>query len=212
MLLPQTLQQSDPPGRGYTCLGNRLLEEWARSQDVSVSAATEIVSDACKVSRPYAVRWRQTNRPPAKYWATIQQVTGLSPTVWETWELLGREEPEIEPESAKVEKAPPRELGTTRDELRGTVQEIDLARNKGGLTPAQVATLLGKRTSALTALARLEDSTALADHPDFDALLSDVLGALERTLTQYGVDPTGARSAFAAHLEAVEAERQRRAA
>jgi DNA-binding transcriptional regulator YdaS (Cro superfamily) len=110
------------------------------------------------------------------------------------------------------ERPLPRELGNTRDELRMTVQEIDAVRRKGGLTPNQDAALLGKRTSALTALARQEDRSALEDHPDFEAFTDDALRALEATLAQYGVDVTGARSVFAAHLERIEAERQRRAA
>jgi DNA-binding transcriptional regulator YdaS (Cro superfamily) len=113
---------------------------------------------------------------------------------------------------ASEERASPRELGTARDELRSTVQEIDAVRRKGGLTPNQDAVLLGKRTSALTVLVRQEDRCALEDHPDFEVFLADVLAALERTFEARGVAADGARSDFAAHLEAVEAERLRRAA
>ena len=119
---------------------------------------------------------------------------------------------EDETPPASEERPSPRELGNTRDELRATVQEIDAVRRKGGLTPNQDAALLGKRTSALTALARQEDRSALEDHPEFEAFTDDALRALEATLAQYGVDATGARSVFAAHLERIEAERQRRAA
>ena len=64
------------------------------------------------------------------------------------------------------------------------------------------------------ALALLDtpNATALEDHPEFEAFTDDALRALEATLAQYGVDATGARSVFAAHLERIEAERQRRAA
>lgn len=119
---------------------------------------------------------------------------------------------EDETPPASEERPLPRDLGNTRDELRATVQEIDAVRRKGGLTPNQDAALLGKRTSALTALARQEDRCALEDHPDFEVFTDDALRALEATLAQYGVDTTGARSVFAAHLERIEAERQRRAA
>lgn len=113
---------------------------------------------------------------------------------------------------ASEERPLPRELGNTRDELRMTVQEIDAVRRKGGLTPNQDAALLGKRTSALTALARQEDRCTLEDHPDFEAFVETTLLALEATLVQHGVTPDGARSTFADHLERLEAERQRRAA
>lgn len=106
----------------------------------------------------------------------------------------------------------PRDLGNTRDELRATAQEIDAVRRKGGLTPNQDAALLGKRISALTALARQEDRCALEDHPDFEAFVDLSLKALEATLAQYGVSRDGARSVFADHLERLEAERLKRAA
>lgn len=115
-------------------------------------------------------------------------------------------------EAAPPSETRPRELGNTRDELRATVQEIDAVRRKGGLSPTQEAALIGKRTSALMALARQEDRCALEDHPDFEVHIDDVLQALEATISQFGVNPTGARSAFADHLERIEAERQRRAA
>lgn len=119
---------------------------------------------------------------------------------------------EDETPPASKERPLPRELGNTRDELRATVQEIDAVRRKGGLTPNQDAALLGKRATTLSALARQEDRSALEDHPDFEAFTDDALKAIEATLAQYGVDATGARSVFAAHLERIEAERQRRAA
>ena len=119
---------------------------------------------------------------------------------------------EDESPPASEERPLPRELGNTRDELRATVQEIDAVRRKGGLTPNQDAALLGKRTSALTALARQEDRCALEDHPDFEAFVDLSLKALEATLAQYGVSPDGARSVFADHLERLEAERLKRAA
>lgn len=129
---------------------------------------------------------------------------------WESWELLNAPEPEAPP--ASEDRPTPRALGTTHDELRATVQEIDAVRAKGGLTPNQDAALLGKRASVLAALARLEDRTALEDHPDVDTFLDDVLAALERTLEARGVAAAGARTEFATHLEALEAERARRAA
>ena len=119
---------------------------------------------------------------------------------------------EDESPPASEERPVPRDLGNTRDELRATAQEIDAVRRKGGLTPNQDAALLGKRISALTALARQEDRCALEDHPDFEAFVDLSLKALEATLAQYGVSRDGARSVFADHLERLEAERLKRAA
>lgn len=139
--------------------------------------------------------------PPPQLAGALEELLGIPASVW-------REEPP----PASEDRPTPRALGTTHEELRTTVQEIDAVRAKGGLTPNQDAALLGKRASVLAALARCEDRAKLEDHPDIDAFLDDVLAALERTLEARGVPSTGARSEFADHLEAIEAERARRAA
>lgn len=212
MTAAPTLRSADPPGRGYTCLGTRLLSEWVADQQFT-SKADAAVGDACGVSRPAAVQWRLEgkSRPRPKHWEHIERVTGgrVPQASWESWEHLGAEP---EPPPASEERPTPRALGTTRDELRATVKEIDAVRSKGGLTPNQDAALLGKRASVLAALARLEDRTAIEDHPDVDTFLDAILSALERTLEARGIPSAGARSEFADHLEAIEAERARRAA
>lgn len=213
MTAAPTLRSADPPGRGYTCLGTRLLSEWVADQQF-VSKADAAVGDACGVSRPAAVQWRLEgkSRPRPKHWEHIERITSgrVPQAAWESWEHLGA--PEAETPPASEERPTPRALGTTREELRATVQEIDAVRRKGGLTPNQDAALLGKRASVLAALARLEDRTAIEDHPEFDVFLDALLLALERTLATRGLDVTGARSEFADHLDAIEAERARRAA
>lgn len=213
MTAAPTLRSADPPGRGYTCVGTRLLAEWVADQPL-VSVADTAIGDACGVSRTAANQWRDVAkyRPRPKYWAIIARVTeGRVPQAsWESWEHLGT--PEAEPPPASEDRPTPRALGTTHDELRATVREIDAVRAKGGLTPNQDAALLGKRASVLAALARLEDRTALEDHPEFEGLLDGILSALERTLAARGIDATGARTEFADHLEAIEAERAKRAA
>lgn len=207
-----TLRSADHPGRGYTCVGTRLLAEWVADQTLP-SAADAAIGDACGVSRTAANQWRDVTkyRPRPKHWEHIARITGgrVPVEAWESWELLGAE-PETPP--ASEDRPTPRALGTTHEELRATVQEIDAVRAKGGLTPNQDAALLGKRASVLAALARLEDRTAIEDHPEFDAFLEALLSALERTLVARGIDATGARTEFASHLEAIEAERAKRAA
>lgn len=205
-----TIHSADHPGRGYTCTGSRLLDEWAHGEPHGITEACARLAEACGVTRQLVSTWRNEKRPAPKHWATIARVTNLEPRVWETWELLGAPEPEAPPESEK-RTTEPAQLGTTKAELLETVRQIDRALG-GSLADGARANLLGKRTSALVAVSRLEERGELEDHPDYDAHLELVLDALEATLEQYGVVPGGARTAFVDHYERLEAKRQRRAA
>lgn len=127
----------------------------------------------------------------------IERETGIPADAWDGGESA-QEEPTDEP------------LGTTPEELRASARRLKTLARRPGLTPGQQATLEGKLA---TVLCRLDErAKALEGHPDFDAHVEDVLTALEETLKQYGVNPNGARTVFADHLETLEAKRVRRAA
>lgn len=192
------LRSADPPGRGYTCLGNRLLDEWAHGEPHGVSEASSRVAAACGgISRQLVTAWRNENKRVApKHWTAIAGVTGIAVEVWETWELLTAEEPtpasEERPAPAKVA------LNSTREELDSTIQQIDTAL-RGGVTDGQRVQLLGKRASALMSRARLEERQAIADHPDFAPLVEDLVLAVRDAL---GPDaPDGIEARIADELE-----------
>jgi hypothetical protein len=153
---------------------------------------------------------KRAKRPSPKYWAIIQRVCGISTTAWETWEQLGP----IEAPPPPSEKRPkePRVRGSTHEELWRTLDEIDDELEDNELSGTARASLLGRKASTLDRISRLEERQKLEDHPDFEAFAEDALRALELTLQSFGVNPDGARSVFADHLERLEAERQRRAA
>jgi transcriptional regulator with XRE-family HTH domain len=94
-----------------------------------------------------------------------------------------REDPEsITPECAVQpvsEKRPARKLGTTREELWATVEEIDTELRGNSLSSTARASLIGKRSNTLGAIGRLEKAQALEDHPDFEAFRADILGAIK---------------------------------
>lgn len=77
------------------------------------------------------------------------------------------------------EKRPARKLGTTREELWATVEEIDTELRGNGLSSTARASLIGKRSNTLGAIGRLEKAQALEDHPDFEAFRADILGAIK---------------------------------
>lgn len=208
-----TLRQKDPPGRGYTCRGNRLLDEWAQNEPHGVTEASARVAEACGVSRPFVGHWRGGKSVPPKHWGNVARVTGIPVEEWETWELLVREEPEPASEERPTAE-PDVPLGTTADELRRSVQRLERLARKPGITPAQAATAEGKRVTALTALSRLEERAAIADHPDFTGLLEDLVAAV---VAELGPDaPEGLEARIADRFEALQTARaaapERRAA
>lgn len=178
---PSLIQSKDPPGHGYTCRGNRLLDEWAQNEPHGVTEASARIAEACGITRPLVSHWRSGKRVPPKHWQTVQRVTGVDPSEFETWELLGpaEVEPASEERPLEILDAP---LGSTSDELRRSVQRLERLARTPGITPAQAATAEGKRVTALTALARLEERQAIHEHPDAAAFLEDVVRAIEDTL------------------------------
>ena len=87
--------------------------------------------------------------------------------------------PDPEPAPPKSEQRPARKLGSTREELWATVEDIDRELRGSALSSSQRASLLGKRAGTLSAIARMEKAGALEDHPDFAAFRDDVLGAMK---------------------------------
>jgi hypothetical protein len=201
-----------PPSPGSTLVGTRLLEEWIEAQSHGATASCAIVAEACVVrGHQLVMQWRGKNakRPAPRHWPVLERVCGIPPLSWETWEKLGPDE--APPESGPRETILP-ELGKTPDEIRESVRRSKALLAKGKLSPTQHAAIEGKILSGLGALARLEERQKLEDHPEFEAFADLVHIALERTLRQFGVEPTGARTVFADHLEAAEVEQQKRAA
>lgn len=103
--------------------------------------------------------------------------------------------------------------GQTLEKLRRSAARTERLLRNPQLSASHAAALEGRHQAALVAIQKIELEGALENHPDFPGVLDLVLMALERTLRQLGVNPDGARSVFAGHLEAAEAEQlQRRAA
>lgn len=97
---------------------------------------------------------------------------------WEKPDPELQDEPEPAP-PPKSEQRPARKLGSTREELWATVQDIDTELRGSALSSSQRASLLGKRAGTLSAIARMEKAGALEDHPDFTAFRDDILGAIK---------------------------------
>jgi hypothetical protein len=183
-----------------------------RAQPHATPACAMLAAECGLGGHQNVCQWygKRAKRPSPKYWTIIQRVCGISTTAWETWEQLGP----IEAAPPPSEKRPkgPRERGSTHEELWRTLDEIDDELEDNELSGTARASLLGRKASTLDRISRLEERQKLEDHPEFDAFAELLHVALERTLKHYGIDPTGARTVFADHLEAAETEQQKRAA
>ena len=86
--------------------------------------------------------------------------------------------PDPEPAPPKSEQRPARKLGSTREELWATVEDIDRELRGSALSSSQRASLLGKRAGTLSAIARMEKSAALEEHPDFEGFRADIIASI----------------------------------
>jgi hypothetical protein len=102
-------------------------------------------------------------------------------------------------------------MASAREELLSTIQEIDTAL-RGDLGEGARANLLGKRTSALLGLSRIEQGGSLEQHPEFEAHKGDIRAALRDTFEALGVDAAVGFEVFASAVERQESSRTRRAA
>lgn len=118
----------------------------------------------------------------------------------EDWDRADPEhtvEPDPEPTPPPAsEKRPARKLGSTREELWATVEDIDTELRGSALSSSQRASLLGKRAGTLSAIARMEKTAALEEHPDFAGHREDIKAALRETLETIGADKAQAFDIF----------------
>lgn len=183
MMAPPTLRSVDPPGRGYTCRGSRLLFEWVQDQG-QISVADEKVGQACGVSRQAARQWRDTStgsRPRPRYWASIQTTTGIAPEEWETWELLTAEEPQSEPDSSKRPVAELPELkGSPAERARTLETWLEARARSGHGLSLDIDRSVRALLSSIQAQVRAKPIPDLHEHPDFEAFFDIILGALAK--------------------------------
>ncbi len=202
------------PGDGWVSVGWQLLDTWRGGRGYR-----EIARDlGC--SAGVLTTWKQGRVPVKTYLEKLETMADIAPNAWQFWVCLDPTKAAASSERPKSDPPPSGsrsfaveggKIGATIDELRVGVARLNDLLGRGKLSPGQVAQLEGKRISALTAIARLEERASLEEHPDFDGFLDLVLSAFEQTIREhYGLDPTGARTAFAGYVERIEAERTRK--
>jgi transcriptional regulator with XRE-family HTH domain len=197
------------PSEGHVSVGWQLFDAWREGRGYR-----EISRDlGCS---PGVLSTWKSGRVPAKvYLEKLEKMADIAPIAWQHWVCLDptkaaatSDEPTAADPPASESRKIQGKIGATIDELRVGVARLNDLLGRGKLSPGQIAQLEGKRISALTAIARLEERGTLEEHPEFDAFVDLALTAFERTIREhYGLDPAGARTAFASYLEQIENER-----
>jgi transcriptional regulator with XRE-family HTH domain len=197
------------PSEGHVSVGWQMFDAWRGERGYR-----EIARDlGC--SPGVLSTWKQGRVPVKVYLEKLEKMADIAPIAWQYWVCLdptkaaatSDEPPASNPPASESRKIQGK-IGATIDELRVGVARLNDLLGRGKLSPGQIAQLEGKRISALTAIARLEERGGLEEHPEFDAFVDLALTAFERTIREhYGLDPAGARTAFASYLEQIENER-----
>jgi transcriptional regulator with XRE-family HTH domain len=195
------------PGEGWISCGWLAFDAWR----VAGGKSYRDVAEAIGCATGSISNWKAGKPVPALHLPRIEAVSSVPPVAWTFWVRAdGTEEPA--PPASEKRSTVLTELGKTPDEIRASVQRCKKLLAEEKLSPTQHGQIEAKILSGLGALARLEERSKIEDHPDFESFTDLIHVALERTLRQLGVDPTGARTVFADNLEAAEAEQQKRAA
>jgi transcriptional regulator with XRE-family HTH domain len=196
------------PEDGWISHGWLLFEAWRTGAGRNYESTAEALS----LAQGNITGWKKGRIPSLAHAKRIEALAGVDPQAWTWWLREDGANPNTEPPPSEKRPRGPRVRGTTHEELWRTLDEIDDELEDNELSGTARASLLGRKASTLDRISRLEERQKLEDHPDFEAFSEDALRALEATLRHFGVEPDGARTVFADHLERLEAERQRRAA
>jgi len=185
------------PSEGHVSVGWQLFDAWREGRGYR-----EISRDlGCS---PGVLSTWKSGRVPAKvYLEKLEKMADIAPIAWQHWVCLdptkaaatSDEPPASNPPASESRKIQGK-IGATIDELRVGVARLNALLGRGKLSPGQIAQLEGKRISALTAIARLEERGGLEHHPEFDQFCSDTLDAFKETITAFGVELLPAQRMF----------------
>ncbi|MDC3962870.1 helix-turn-helix domain-containing protein [Polyangium jinanense] len=205
------------PGEGWVSVGWTRLDAWRGATGYRELAARLGCSPGLLTG------WKQGRTPAAPYLEKLEALADIPPIAWSWWTRTGEgkaapsatsrtEAPRTEAEAPPSSDAPP-VLGTTAEELRASVARLTKILQAGKLSPAQIATLEGKRITALTALAKLEQTASIESHPEFEGVMSDLVDAVFDAIDAAGVvvkAEIGIGALIADRFEALQAKRHGR--
>lgn len=175
------------------------------------------LAELLECSRTLVDYWRKGARFPGDdFRERLADKLGIPVESWDYWRIdestpssSSKPKAQSEPSAIEVEEPfEPRELGTTEEELQISLRRITdrLEGRYGRPSHAQAASLEARRVQVLRTLAGLEASRGIDSHPDFPAVLEDLVRAVVESL---GPDaPDGIEGRIADRFEALQAARQ----
>ena len=166
------------PSEGWISCGWQLLDKWREGRGYRE------IGRMLGCSAGNITLWKQGRTPVKTYLEKLETIADIPPIAWQWWicvdpskSAASSDEPPPSSGSRSVEGV---KLGTTKDELRASVERLTAILHKGKLSPSQVAQLEGKRISALIAISKQEQGGKLEEHPEFAEFKRDVLDAIKQ--------------------------------
>ncbi len=167
------------PSEGWISCGWQMFDAWRGDRGYR-----EIARDlGCSAGN--LTLFKQGRVPAKSYLEKLESLADIPPIAWQWWICLDPSKAAASSDNPPPSDPPPSvavdagiKLGSTLDELRASVARLTAILAKGKLSPAQVATLEGKRISALIAISKQEQAGKLEDHPEFAPFLADIRAAI----------------------------------
>jgi hypothetical protein len=193
------------PSEGWISCGWTMLDKWREGKGYRE------LGRLFGTSAGNVCTWKQGRVPAKPYLEKLESIADIPPIAWQWWICVDPSK-----SAASSDESPPSsgsrsvegvKLGSTLDELRASVERLTAILAKSKLSPAQVATLEGKRISALIAVSKLEQTGKLEDHPEFAQFVRDTIDAVKETFTAYGVTQPDALRMMSSIMRRKGAER-----
>jgi hypothetical protein len=134
----------------------------------------------------------------------IERVCGIAQSAWETWEKLGPDEPAAAPESGPRAVDLPELTGSPAERLRILEVWLEGRTRSGHGLPLELSRSVAAMRDAIREQRSQKPIPDLHDHPDWDAVITLILGAVAKY-------PGAARSIIDAIRSAVPDEKDQAA-
>lgn len=190
------VQSSGESLREWLAARNETLSSFARRAGINVGTLNHLMAGRRNATEVQELAIAEATGGAIQTWTRAVPLRLVSP------------DPEVAPPAA-APSSPPREIGSTAEELRLSLVNLARASEAPGTTPAQRAQLEGRKLAVIRELQRLQGAGGIEEHPDFEGLIEDMVQAVLDVLGPAA--PPGVEERIADRLERLQAARQRRA-
>lgn len=197
------------PSEGWISCGWQMLDKWREGRGYRE------LGRLLGCSAGNITLFKQGRVPAKPYLEKLESIADIPPIAWQWWICLDPSKAAATKDDPPPSDPPPSgsrsvegvKLGSTLDELRASVERLTAILSKGKLSPAQVATLEGKRISALIAISKLEQSGGLEHHPEFKGFSEDIRASIKEVFSPNADQLRALRDAVLRRGKAREAQK-----